>query len=149
LFFIFYRNLPQVIPDEPPTNLIMHSGLELKICVNTYKLFFVNNTEDYFRRCNVKIPEKQLKLINNKRKAKFVKWFSKVNNISEEEGKKSLAFDEKKEVNTETAPTKTNNINNENKEKKVVQNDKIESKDTNTTTTTVTAIKPSEPVKEN
>ncbi|ORY32344.1 hypothetical protein LY90DRAFT_673524 [Neocallimastix californiae] len=91
------RNLPQVIPDEPPTNLILHSGLELKICVNTYKLFFVSNTEDYFRRCNTKLPNEKLEVLKNKRKNKFIKWFSKVNNISEEEGKKSLNFEEKNE----------------------------------------------------
>ncbi|OUM63677.1 hypothetical protein PIROE2DRAFT_9749 [Piromyces sp. E2] len=145
------RNLPQVIPDEPPTNLVMHSGLELKICVNTYKLFFVNNTEDYFRRCNVKIPEKQLKLINNNRKEKFIKWYSKINNLSEEEGKKSLAFDEKKEVNKEnnkqenSISEKKNLETSENKEIKATLNGKIDSENintakTNTTTTTNAAI---------
>jgi len=109
------RNLPQVIPDEPPTNLIMHSGLELKICVNTYKLFFVNDTEDYFKRCNTRLSEKKLEILKNKRKNKFIKWFSKINNISEEEGKLSLNFSEKKEtnivtVNEKTLDTKDNNI---------------------------------------
>lgn len=44
------RNLPTSIPEEPPQNIETQSGLELKICVNTYKIFFVDNTEDYFRR---------------------------------------------------------------------------------------------------
>jgi paired amphipathic helix protein Sin3a len=44
------RNLPKSIPDEPPTNIETKSGLELKICVNTYKIFFVDNTEDFFYR---------------------------------------------------------------------------------------------------
>ncbi|RKO92645.1 hypothetical protein BDK51DRAFT_18371 [Blyttiomyces helicus] len=44
------RNLPARIADDPPRNVETRSGLELKICVNTYKIFFVDNTEDYFRR---------------------------------------------------------------------------------------------------
>jgi paired amphipathic helix protein Sin3a len=44
------RNLPTEVGDEPPQNVETSSGLELKICVNTYKIFFVDNTEDYFRR---------------------------------------------------------------------------------------------------
>jgi len=114
------RNLPQVIPDEPPTNLIMHSGLELKICVNTYKLFFVNNTEDYFRRCNTILPEKKLKDIKEKRKNKFIKWFSSVNNITEEEGRKSLNFEEKEEkVKNDDITSKKTLENNDKKESKI------------------------------
>ncbi|KAI8847373.1 hypothetical protein BC829DRAFT_396748 [Chytridium lagenaria] len=44
------RNLPSRIPDDPPTDVESRSGLELKICLNTYKIFFVENTEDYFFR---------------------------------------------------------------------------------------------------
>ncbi|KAJ3220080.1 Transcriptional regulatory protein sin3 [Dinochytrium kinnereticum] len=44
------RNLPAKVPEEPPTDVETRSGLELKICLNTYKIFFVENTEDYFRR---------------------------------------------------------------------------------------------------
>ena len=44
------RNLPTQVGEEPPLNVETRSGLELKICVNTYKIFFVDNTEDYFRR---------------------------------------------------------------------------------------------------
>ncbi|KAI8900508.1 hypothetical protein BC833DRAFT_618450 [Globomyces pollinis-pini] len=44
------RNLPTHVGDDPPLNVETRSGLELKICVNTYKIFFVDNTEDYFRR---------------------------------------------------------------------------------------------------
>lgn len=44
------RNLPEHIPDEPPQDIITHSGLEVKICINTYKIFFVNSTEDFFKR---------------------------------------------------------------------------------------------------
>ena len=44
------RSLPKEVPEDPPTNVETRSGLELKICVNTYKIFFVDNTEDFFRR---------------------------------------------------------------------------------------------------
>jgi paired amphipathic helix protein Sin3a len=44
------RNLPAQVGEEPPLNVETRSGLELKICVNTYKIFFVDNTEDFFRR---------------------------------------------------------------------------------------------------
>ncbi|RKO95154.1 hypothetical protein CAUPRSCDRAFT_13108, partial [Caulochytrium protostelioides] len=46
------RNLPANAgaDDEAQRDIITHSGLELKICVNTYKIFFVDHTEDYFER---------------------------------------------------------------------------------------------------
>ncbi|KAI9093851.1 hypothetical protein DFS34DRAFT_630591 [Phlyctochytrium arcticum] len=44
------RTLPKSIPDRPPTDVETRSGLEMKICVNTYKVFFVDHTEDYFSR---------------------------------------------------------------------------------------------------
>jgi paired amphipathic helix protein Sin3a len=44
------RSLPAHIDEDPPLNVETKSGLELKICVNTYKIFFVDNTEDYFKR---------------------------------------------------------------------------------------------------
>ncbi|KAJ3159591.1 Transcriptional regulatory protein sin3 [Geranomyces michiganensis] len=44
------RNLPATAPDHPPDDVEAHSGLELKVCVNTYKMFFVDHTEDYFVR---------------------------------------------------------------------------------------------------
>ncbi|KAJ3180454.1 Transcriptional regulatory protein sin3 [Geranomyces variabilis] len=44
------RNLPASAPDQPPHDVEAHSGLELKVCVNTYKMFFVDHTEDYFVR---------------------------------------------------------------------------------------------------
>ena len=48
------RNLPTSIPSEPPTNVLTRSGLELKICLNTYKIFFVEHTEDFFMRFRAK-----------------------------------------------------------------------------------------------
>lgn len=42
------RHLPEQVPNEAPNDIITHSGLELKICVNTYRITWVQNTEDYF-----------------------------------------------------------------------------------------------------
>ena len=48
------RNLPNsqspILTFPSTDSITAHSGLELKICVNTYKMFFVDNTEDYFYR---------------------------------------------------------------------------------------------------
>ncbi|KAJ3130062.1 Transcriptional regulatory protein sin3 [Nowakowskiella sp. JEL0407] len=46
----FPPKFPAVVSDEVPGNIETSSELELKICVNTYKIYFVENTEDYFRR---------------------------------------------------------------------------------------------------
>jgi paired amphipathic helix protein Sin3a len=69
------RNLPSNISEEPPTNVETRSGLELKICVNTYKIFFVDNTEDYFcrkERCSG-FPMDHEKSLESRHK-KFRKW---------------------------------------------------------------------------
>ncbi|KAG0032703.1 Transcriptional regulatory protein sin3 [Podila clonocystis] len=68
------RNLPSLIPDEPPQDIITRSGLEVKICINTYKIFFVNSTEDYFRRKSLGVPKAQLKDIRAKRLNKMNAW---------------------------------------------------------------------------
>ena len=47
------RNLPINVNRESPENVVTSSGLELKICMDTYKIFFVENTEDYFYRKHV------------------------------------------------------------------------------------------------
>jgi hypothetical protein len=44
------RNLPASVSKEPLSQIESKSGLELKICMNTYKIFFVEGTEDYFHR---------------------------------------------------------------------------------------------------
>ncbi|KAF8067547.1 histone deacetylase complex, SIN3 component [Lyophyllum atratum] len=40
------RNLPPGVRDAQP-NVATRDGLEIKICVRTYRLFFVSNTEDF------------------------------------------------------------------------------------------------------
>ncbi|KAJ7494566.1 histone deacetylase complex, SIN3 component [Mycena galericulata] len=40
------RNLPMAIQNAPP-NVVTQDGLEIKICVRTYRLFYVSASEDY------------------------------------------------------------------------------------------------------
>ncbi|KAJ3071498.1 Transcriptional regulatory protein sin3 [Podochytrium sp. JEL0797] len=49
------RNLPVKVPLGPLLGDVVEtrSGLELKICLNTYKMYFVEDTEDYFARRKV------------------------------------------------------------------------------------------------
>ena len=73
------RNLPTQVGEEPPVNVETRSGLELKICVNTYKIFFVDNTEDYFRRKRTTGGAKASKGTNDnsflmKKSKKFADW---------------------------------------------------------------------------
>ncbi|KAJ3145353.1 Transcriptional regulatory protein sin3 [Irineochytrium annulatum] len=44
------RSLPPDTKKAAPEGSETRSGLELKICLNTYKIFFVENTEDYYIR---------------------------------------------------------------------------------------------------
>lgn len=90
------RNLPSHVGEEPPLNVETRSGLELKICVNTYKIFFVDNTEDYFRRKKLPSPSSSLGLsqtektisVNDNRSQRFRNW------LESEKGWKS-GLDEK------------------------------------------------------
>ncbi|KAF9968472.1 Transcriptional regulatory protein sin3 [Actinomortierella ambigua] len=71
------RNLPeQMLLDEPPQDVTTTSGLEIKICINTYKIFFVNNTEDFFKRNKVAFPvtEEKSRELRAKRRSKFEAW---------------------------------------------------------------------------
>jgi paired amphipathic helix protein Sin3a len=77
------RNLPLQVGEDPPLNVETRSGLELKICVNTYKIFFVDNTEDYFRRkanngkflgLSLNERENSEKLKRNSRSEKMLNW---------------------------------------------------------------------------
>ena len=76
------RNLPVQVGEEPPLNVETKSGLELKICVNTYKIFFVDNTEDYFRRKKPNGNTSEAILANSNletRKRRFTDWLESDN----------------------------------------------------------------------
>ena len=46
-------------------------GLECKICVNTYRLYFVENSEDFFHRCTHSVPSESQK---QRRRERFRHW---------------------------------------------------------------------------
>ncbi|KAF9283609.1 Transcriptional regulatory protein sin3 [Mortierella alpina] len=68
------RNLPAVVPDEPNLDVITHSGLEVKICINTYKIFFVSETEDFFMRKKAGLSREKLNEGRAKRLEKMQAW---------------------------------------------------------------------------
>ena len=68
------RNLPSFVGRESPSNVITKSGLELKICMNTYKIFFVDNTEDFFyRKLDSGVVDDSLKFVTA-RHVQFREW---------------------------------------------------------------------------
>lgn len=47
----FLKRNMQSLPSAPsPSAYIAESGLEIKVCIGSYKLFFVPDTEDFFSR---------------------------------------------------------------------------------------------------
>ncbi|CAG8538127.1 9245_t:CDS:10 [Acaulospora colombiana] len=71
------RNLPSVdVSEQIMSNVSTRNGLEIKICINSYHVFFVNNTEDSFRRINSSIPETKLKEDTEKRKEIWRRWLN-------------------------------------------------------------------------
>ena len=60
------RNLSSI----NPTNAIMNAGLEIKICVNTYKMFFVADTEDFYL-----FPKLKIKNDKENRSKKWKIWW--------------------------------------------------------------------------
>ncbi|KAF9998622.1 Transcriptional regulatory protein sin3 [Entomortierella chlamydospora] len=68
------RNLPSNIPEEPQQDIVTHSGLEVKICINTYKIFFVNTTEDFFERKGPKVSKEKLQKGRARRLEKMEAW---------------------------------------------------------------------------
>ncbi|KAF8982848.1 Transcriptional regulatory protein sin3 [Entomortierella lignicola] len=68
------RNLPSNIPEEPQQDIVTHSGLEVKICINTYKIFFVNTTEDFFQRKGPRVSKEKLHKNRSKRLEKMDAW---------------------------------------------------------------------------
>ncbi|PWN54288.1 hypothetical protein IE53DRAFT_383137, partial [Violaceomyces palustris] len=64
--------------DPPGTSYVTRSGLEIRVCIRTYRLFFVHDTEDVFIRLRdpteVEEYEKKAEEANKRRKSKWSKW---------------------------------------------------------------------------
>jgi len=69
------RNLPSVEGSERILpNVLTRNGLEIKICINSYHVFFVNNTEDSFRRLRPSVPSTKLRQDTLRRQELWNRW---------------------------------------------------------------------------
>ncbi|KAG5651812.1 hypothetical protein H0H81_007335 [Sphagnurus paluster] len=71
------RNLPQSVRDVQP-NVITRDGLEIKICVRTYRLFFVSKTEDFLWKLSTREERKKAAEHLRAREALRRKWLESV-----------------------------------------------------------------------
>ncbi|KAJ6607345.1 hypothetical protein B0H10DRAFT_2071870 [Mycena sp. CBHHK59/15] len=75
------KNLPPGVRDAPP-NVVTQDGLEIKVCVRTYRLFFVSQSEDYLFKLrtfgDVEVASRCLETKNALRQ----KWLQNVANSS-------------------------------------------------------------------
>ncbi|KAJ7674160.1 hypothetical protein B0H17DRAFT_1208186 [Mycena rosella] len=71
------KNLPAAVQDAPP-NVVTQDGLEIKICVRTYRLFYVSASEDYLFKlrtfADVEVASKELESKNSFRQ----RWLQRV-----------------------------------------------------------------------
>ena len=72
------RNLPPAFRELPP-NCISQDGLEIKICVRTYRLFFVSNTEDFMWKISSRDETKKAVEHLEKREKLRKKWTEQAN----------------------------------------------------------------------
>ncbi|KAI5475914.1 hypothetical protein MNV49_000687 [Pseudohyphozyma bogoriensis] len=63
-------------PTRSPTNLTVKSNLQRKICLRSYRLFFVAGSEDYVYRKR-HVSEALITEVKEKRKSKFAAWVEK------------------------------------------------------------------------
>ncbi|KAK9768683.1 hypothetical protein K7432_000515 [Basidiobolus ranarum] len=70
------RNRPANLSEELPQDASMSSGLELKICVNTLKTYFVANTEDFFKRKGRTVSDSSLESTKRKKHQKWRTWLN-------------------------------------------------------------------------
>jgi paired amphipathic helix protein Sin3a len=68
------------IGDDSGTSYRTRNGLEIKVCISTYRLFFGQETEDYFARLLTKKAyqrqSRKMKSIDKKRVTKFNDWLT-------------------------------------------------------------------------
>ena len=60
--------------NDDPNNIEIVNRLECKICINTYRMFFVENSEDYFHRRGSSLTPEQLFKIRKSKKDKLTKF---------------------------------------------------------------------------
>jgi paired amphipathic helix protein Sin3a len=92
---VYLKRNKKIPQDQANKNLIIVNGLECKICIATYKMYYVEETEDYMERKRVKKPIK---------KRPATKWYQFV----EKRAKEIAALPEP----ISTTPNNNNNNNN-------------------------------------
>ncbi|KAJ7773028.1 histone deacetylase complex, SIN3 component [Mycena metata] len=79
------KNLPDAVRNAPP-NVVTEDGLEIKICVRTYRLFYVSESEDYLFKLrtfnDVEAASKQLQKKNAARQKWLQQQQQKIENVS-------------------------------------------------------------------
>nr|CAG8500348.1 9542_t:CDS:10 [Entrophospora candida] len=69
------RNLPSFRRTEDlVTTAEVHNGLEVKICLNSYHIFFVSNTEDNFRRYQSGVSKEKMEQDTSRRLELWQNW---------------------------------------------------------------------------
>ena len=75
---LVYRNLPAFVRDVPP-DVSSQDGLEIKVCVRTYRLFYVSYTEDFMWKYRSKEEMEKNSHSLSKRNALRREWLTAVN----------------------------------------------------------------------
>ncbi|KAI5475528.1 paired amphipathic helix protein Sin3a [Pseudohyphozyma bogoriensis] len=107
------RNLKTASPDGTdsfPTNLTVKSSLQCKICLRSYRLFFVAGSEDYVYRKR-HVSEALITEVKEKRQSKFAEWVEKrlegAKEKEKEEGRDGEKEKEKEATPATSTPTPT------------------------------------------
>lgn len=73
---LFCRNIPAKIRDTQP-DVVTQDGQEIKVCVRTYRLFYVPETEDFLWKFRSKEEMEEAAANLKKRNALREKWMDK------------------------------------------------------------------------
>eukprot|EP00818_Percolomonas_sp_WS_P000217 CAMPEP_0117450034 /NCGR_PEP_ID=MMETSP0759-20121206/8256_1 /TAXON_ID=63605 /ORGANISM="Percolomonas cosmopolitus, Strain WS" /LENGTH=1012 /DNA_ID=CAMNT_0005242535 /DNA_START=38 /DNA_END=3076 /DNA_ORIENTATION=- len=71
------RNLKKIKSDTPNKDVQLLNGLECKICIATFKMFYVQDTWDLMVRRVTSIPEEEIKKRKAAQHNSFVEWHGK------------------------------------------------------------------------
>ena len=79
-YFLTLRLRTLLGPPLTDTGCHAHNGLEIKVCIRTFRLFFVSHTKDYFYRFSDRTRKEgmqKLQEVDRKRKDQFDGWLAK------------------------------------------------------------------------
>ena len=81
--------------NDDPNNIEIVNRLECKICINTYRMFFVENSEDYFHRRGSSLTPEQLFKIRKSKKDKLAKFLEGANGWKQDKAQDPEALTQK------------------------------------------------------